>query len=85
MNTYELNVELHDDGSIKVTKKCIQCQKVIDLGITSKEKLDELLRTVGYGHMQDLKWLSPGNREMFISGFCGECFNKIFSDTSEEE
>lgn len=33
---------------------------------------------------QILSDLSSGDRELFISGICGECFDKIFFDSGEE-
>ena len=37
-------------------------------------------------HIQDVfPELSAGNREIMISGICGECFDKIFADDEDED
>jgi hypothetical protein len=41
---------------------------------------------MGSGLIQDLMpYLSEGERELLISGFCGSCFNQIFDLDMDEE
>lgn len=62
---------------IKVTKKCWHCGKQYDFYLTG-EQIWEMDK--GDKKVQDiLSELTPGDRELFISGICGKCFDEMFS------
>lgn len=62
---------------IKVTKKCCKCGKEFDFYLTEFEilEIDEGKNNIQY----ILPTLTPDERELFISGMCGKCFDEIFS------
>jgi hypothetical protein len=70
---------------ITVNTKCIFCGKVIDIEFTTKQYLRYLEWKEGkISHIQDaLPELSADNRELLISGVCGECFDNMFKGEEE--
>lgn len=61
---------------IKVRKKCWRCGKDFEFYLTG-EQIWELDK--GDKHIQKiLKEISSGDRELFISGICGKCFDDMF-------
>lgn len=67
---------------VKITKICQCCDRSFDFFLTV-EQINKLYD----GKLciqQILPDLSHGDRELFISGICGECFDKIFLDSGEE-
>ncbi|HBK69367.1 MAG TPA: hypothetical protein DDZ91_12050 [Firmicutes bacterium] len=62
----------------QISITCIKCQKEHVFEVTDQQ-LAEL--QAGDKHIQDiLPEFSPGEKEMFISRICNECFNKIFEE-----
>ncbi|MGN7309895.1 hypothetical protein ACTHQ4_02245 [Alkalicoccobacillus gibsonii] len=61
---------------ITLTPICMQCNTQQNIEVT-----EEQLRNYNGGtHIQDaMPNLTPGQREILISGTCEKCFNKIFS------
>lgn len=56
---------------------CITCVKNYAIIYNREDMVDWLS---GKSYIQDcLPYLSNGERELLISGICGECFDKIFS------
>jgi hypothetical protein len=48
------------------------------------EATDDQLKMLQSGeyHIQEIfPYVSPDIRELFITGWCGECFDKIFKDS----
>lgn len=67
----------------KVSKKCWHCGKVFDFYLTG-EQIWELDK--GDKNIQDiLIGMTPGDRELFISGICGKCFDEMFLEGDEDD
>ena len=64
-----------------ISKNCVECDKTVEFDIRAED----------YDHwkeggilIEDALWyISPDNREMLLSGICGDCWNKLFSEESE--
>lgn len=65
-----------------ITKVCITCGQVVDI-LVNKEDYD--LYKQGIVKVQDaFPYLKPAEREMLISGICGDCFDAMFTNEEEE-
>lgn len=65
-----------------ITKKCVFCGKDVILTV---DELD-YMKYEGGMYVQDcFPYLSAGEREMFISGVCPECFEETFGKEEEDE
>lgn len=66
--------------------KCVSCQEIISITVTMSEKA-EINRMYETGKfIQDiLPNHTPGEREMFISQTCDDCWDKLFPEEEEEE
>lgn len=54
-----------------VKVKCIRCREEIPIAIPDEKKLNQFLDVrKGIGRVSDLTWMTPGERELFISGYC---------------
>lgn len=63
--------------------ECRTCGKVCSIQC-DKEDLSKWRN--GEGYIQDLlHYLSAAQRELLISGTCGECFDEMFSLDEEDE
>lgn len=63
--------------------ECPHCHKVIELPIKEEELLawnpnEQFVQ-------EAFPELTPGQREMLLSGLCEECWNEIFSEEDEED
>lgn len=59
---------------------CTHCGQVVELPITE----ERLLSWDGRTHIQDhFPELTPGQREMFLSGICPKCWDEIFPPEEE--
>lgn len=64
------------------TRFCRSCKKQVDIEM-SLEQLREL--SIGIKKIQEIfPEKTSGEREILISGICGECFDDLFSDENEE-
>lgn len=64
------------DSRVPRLYPCIHCGQKFTVYISQKD-LDE--HEAGSGYIQDLMpYLSPGERELLISGTCGPCFDSMF-------
>lgn len=59
-----------------VAKECVRCHKMIQINVTNEQLIeyiqgDKLIQNV-------MPQLKPGEREMFISGICDQCWSLIF-------
>jgi len=60
---------------------CVSCGKTFKIIMTNTQ-LTELL--AGDKKVQDIfPTFTPAERELLISGICGECFDKMFSEDSD--
>lgn len=56
--------------------RCNYCKRVYVISCNRDDLYDWLS---GYSHIQDiLNYLTAGERELLLSGTCGECFDKMF-------
>ena len=69
---------------ISVTVPCSFCHTEYPIQMTQAQ-LDELM-SPHRRHIQDIiPELAPEMRELFISGMCPKCWDKLFSFENEEE
>lgn len=65
-----------------VTKICKTCGQVIEMEVNEK---DLVMYHAGVKKVQDaFPYLTPAEREMFVSGICGDCFDAMFADYKED-
>lgn len=63
-----------------VTKQCVDCGTEFKFCFTP----EQWQRYMEGNHVQRVfPELSDDDRELFISGVCGKCFNKLFADPLE--
>ena len=67
------------NDKITLIQSCVNCGKHTAIVITTEQK-ERLQKRFETGeHIQDiLSELPPDQRELFISGFCGDCWDEIF-------
>lgn len=62
-------------------KYCVLCHKEVEIpakpGDVKKWQRGELIQHA-------MPYLTPGQREMLISGVCEECFNNMFGEDDDE-
>ena len=67
--------------------QCKLCKKDVEIPLTESQydRLDDCLSNGAYDGMvcRAVPDLAPEYREMYISGFCPECFSKIFEPFDE--
>ena len=76
-----MNIIQKENGLYKITVTCPMCreEKEVEHDFTEAEIELVDLYLNGFGYAQDtLSFLSPAQREQFISRVCPECFNKMF-------
>lgn len=60
---------------IVIKVSCVQCGKEFEIKVELKDWYD-------YNHgklvQNAFPYLTPDERELFLSGICGECWNKMF-------
>lgn len=63
---------------MQVTLICRKCGKQVNVEVNQE---DLQAYESGEKRVQDaFPYLSPDERELFISGICGECFDKMFPE-----
>jgi Fe2+ or Zn2+ uptake regulation protein len=80
--SYECVAERMHDGvyCVVVHAKCRDCGSVTKLNIPETEWLEW---QAGALIQNALRSLPVADREIFISGTCGPCFDKLFEDSDE--
>lgn len=87
---YDLMASLEKDNMkyqgknmpVFVTRVCKTCGQVIEMEVNEK---DLVMYRAGVKKAQDaFPYLTPAEREMLISGICGDCFDAMFTDEEEE-
>lgn len=64
-----------------ISKLCDECERSIDLEV----HVNDYRKYLGGAFVQDaFPYLSEGDRELLISGICGECFDNMFGNFDEE-
>jgi hypothetical protein len=75
LNIVGHDVQGSDDVSI-VDAQCVTCTNIYRFTIGEKE----LAAWIDGAHIQNaIPYLSPDERELFISGLCGPCFDRLMS------
>lgn len=72
------------DFMISLIVDCKMCKKRILLKLKNKDYEEYNSPNCQRPIQQIFPYLSPAERELLISGFCGECFDKIFNSEPEE-
>jgi hypothetical protein len=62
--------------------RCEECSKIYTLEIDRKDRADH---QAGKYAQDAFPYLSADERELLISGVCGECYNKIFPAEADEQ
>ncbi len=70
-----------DAGTVTLT--CTRCKGDVIITVTEPQ-MKEYLSGEGRHVQQIFPNLTPAEREMFISGICGPCWNRIFSKDPSE-
>ena len=73
---------MSDKTDVKAT--CRKCSEVVIITV-SKAALAEWLGGSDRHIQSVFPDLTPAEREMFLSGICGPCWNKIFDEPSEAD
>ena len=82
MNGTKANLDIvgHDvqgDGDVAlIDAQCVQCTNVYRFTVGE----DDLAAWIDGAHIQNvMPYLSANERELFISGLCGPCFDRLMS------
>jgi hypothetical protein len=71
--TTEPVVREDDERTLRVTRRCELCAEDISVFVVPEDWLKFI---AGVGYIQDLfLYLTPGERELLLNGFCGPCFD----------
>ena len=71
------------ENPVKLNFTCTECGKTVEVTV-EQEDLEKWQKRED--HIQNcFPYLSPGERELFLSGLCDDCFNEIFAEHMEEE
>lgn len=68
------------DGRVTISGPCYHCGQQISVSTKDGDLLD--FRN-GKFAQDAFPYLSAGEREFLISGFCNECWDKLFSEPEE--
>lgn len=62
-------------GNTTLSKKCNYCSYEVKIAATN----EQLAQLENGAHIQNVfPQVAPGDRELFISGMCGKCFDSMF-------
>lgn len=68
------------EGNVTIIKKCISCNTITTITVTASQHYrwqhGELIQRV-------MPELSEDDRELLISGMCGNCFDNLFNEKGE--
>ena len=71
---------------IRVGARCRMCGKMVEVDLTEKQFSRFQLWEMGVMHIQQaIPEVPAGIREVFISGTCEECWEKMFEGMDDEE
>lgn len=83
--TTEMRMEELGDGRVRLRRRCNMCGKyqVLEMGLV---ELAQGLNAKKVGkHVQEaFPWLTPSEREMFLTGICDDCWGVLFREEGEE-
>lgn len=69
-----------------ITKRCLMCGNEVQLTATVEQWNEFYGDRHSRRPVQDIfPEMSPGNREMLLSGICSCCFDKLFHDPEEDD
>lgn len=64
------------------SKVCNECNRSIDLDV----QVEDYRKYLSGAFVQDaFPYLSDGERELLVSGICGDCFDNMFGSFEEED
>ena len=66
-------------------KQACQCIKCHDVHILLVDSEDYAAWRQGELIQNAMPYLSPAEREILISGFCGRCFDEMFGEGEDDE
>lgn len=72
-----------DDYMISIIVDCKVCKKRILLKLKNKDYEEYNSPNCQRPIQKIFPYLSPAERELLISGICGDCFDKIFQEPEE--
>jgi len=64
--------------TVTLTKQCIFCGKIVLINVNRSDLQD--YQNSGKLIQNAFPYLTADEREIMISGVCGECFDKVFSE-----
>lgn len=70
---------------VKIECKCKDCGKVVPVLVTEQQSMDLERGMKKVQLILPYSEYTPEQREMFISGLCNECWNKLFPPEEEDE
>jgi len=73
------------DSATILSKNCVCCNKHMKIIIPKGHDHDYIDWKEGKLIQDAMPYLTPEEREMLISGICGECFNYLFGEEDEAE
>jgi hypothetical protein len=80
MRTYDVRKVV--EGTYEIRKVCIDCRVTQVFTVPAQGLWDyEHGKLIG----QAMPTVAPELREMFLSGICPRCWNKLFADVDEDE
>jgi hypothetical protein len=69
---------------ISIPVQCVDCREKFYFVVEHKDLVE--FQSPGRRHIQDIfPYLTDDEREMLISGFCKNCWDKIFPPEEEEK
>jgi len=71
-----------------IKQQCISCKKQIEIELSEKQysQLKDWIKSGYKEYVQvAIPTLKPEYRELFISGYCSECFDNIFKCVNDNE
>ena len=72
------------ESKIKLVKQCHACHKDITVEVFQKD-LDRYNDATNREHIQNIfPYLEASERELFLSGLCGSCWDELFMDLEDE-
>ena len=76
---------IYDDGigKLRAVFVCFSCHK--DIEVKGINKTDYIKRMKGESVQDAFPNMPIAERELFVSGTCGDCFKKLFPPMGEDE
>ena len=70
-------------AKVTIKRTCVRCGNIVPIQVEEDDL--KLYNSENRPHVQDcFPYLTPDEREMFISGICKVCWDDMFSSCEEE-